>query len=175
MGVNQQQLQSTGEGINAYSGLESGDLLVGEGVGLGNDRDQVDLGVQALHDLDIQRLQRVASRLDEENAGMNAVVDNVHAVNLVLRIKVGIEALFDVVDDRAPRLVIVDEVAKAGGVNHRQPQTHASLLDISADGLNRDSLGNDVEAGLLALFRRVQRRVEESVDQGRLSEAGFTC
>lgn len=33
--------------------LESGNLLVGQSVGLGDDGDQVDLGVESLHDLDI--------------------------------------------------------------------------------------------------------------------------
>jgi hypothetical protein len=42
--------------------------------------------VQALHDLDIQGLQGVAGRLDEEDASVDAVIDNVHAVDLVLGI-----------------------------------------------------------------------------------------
>lgn len=41
----------------AYPGLEAGNLLVGESVRLGNDRDQVDLGVKSSHDLNVQRLQ----------------------------------------------------------------------------------------------------------------------
>ncbi len=157
-----------------YASLEGGNLLVGEGIGLGDDGDQVDLGVQALHDLDIQGLQGVAGGLDEEDAGMDAVVNNVHAVDLVLGIEVGVEALLNVVDNGAPRLVVVDEVTEAGGVNDSQAQTHACLLNVRADGLDGDGLRDDVEAGALALLRGVQRGVEQGVDEGRLSEARFT-
>lgn len=153
-----------------YSGLEGSNLLVRQSVGLGNDGNQVDLGVKALHDLDIQRLQRVASGLDEEDTGMNAVVDNVHTVDLVLGVEVGVEALLDVVGDRTPRLVIVDEVTEARSVDDGQSETDTSLLNICADRLDGHGLGKDVEARSLALLGRVKRSVEESVDQGRLSE-----
>jgi len=43
----------------AYALLETDDLLVGQGVGLGNDRDQINLGVQAAHELDIDLLESV--------------------------------------------------------------------------------------------------------------------
>ncbi len=162
-------------GVQAYSGLEGGNLLIGEGVSLGNDGNQVDLGVQALHDLDVQRLQRVAGGLDEEDAGVDAVVNDVHAVDLVLSIEVGIETLLNVIDNGSPRLVIVDKVAKARGIDDGQAKTDPRLLDIGADRLDTDGLGDDVEARALALLGRVQGGVEQSVDKSRLSEAGFTC
>ena len=130
--------------------------------------------MQALHDLDVQGLQGVAGGLDEEDAGMDAVVNDVHAVDLVLGIEVGVEALLDVVDDGAPRLVVVDEVAEARGINNGQAETHAGLLNVGADGLDGDGLRDDVEAGALALLRGVEGRVEERVDEGRLAEARFT-
>lgn len=130
--------------------------------------------MQALHDLDVQGLQGVASGLDEEDAGMDAVVNNVHAVDLVLGIEVGVKALLDVVDDGAPRLVVVDEVAEARGINNGQAETHAGLLNVGADGLDGDGLRDDVEAGALALLRGVEGGVEERVDEGRLAEARFT-
>ncbi len=74
------------------------------------------------------------------------------AVDLVLGVQVSIEPLLDVVDDRAPGLVVVDEIAEAGGIDDSQAQTHAGLLDVGADGLDRNSLGDDVEAGSLALL-----------------------
>jgi hypothetical protein len=103
-----------------YSRLEGGNLLVRQSVGLGNDRDQVDLGVKALHDLNIEGLQRVARRLDEEDACVDAVVHNVHPVDLVLGIQVSIKALLDIVRDWPPRLVIVDKVTEARGINNSQ-------------------------------------------------------
>lgn len=85
-----------------YPVLEGGDLLVRDGIRLGDDGDQVDLGVQPLHDLNVKRLKRVAGGLDEENAGMNAVVDNVHPVDFVLGVQIRIKALLDVVHNRPP-------------------------------------------------------------------------
>jgi hypothetical protein len=68
----------------AYSLLEHRDLLVGQGIGLGNDRNQVDFGVQAAHDFDVEGLEGVASGLDEVDTGVDAVVDDVHTVHLIL-------------------------------------------------------------------------------------------
>jgi hypothetical protein len=159
----------------AYSCFEGSNLLIGEGVSLGNDRNQVDLGMKALHNLDIQRLQRVTGGLDEEHTGMNAVVNDVHAVDLVLGIEISVKTLLDVVDNRPPRLIVVDEVAKAWSVNYRQTKTYSRLLNIRADRLDRDRLGDDVKAGPLALLRWVQGSIEEGVDESRLSETRFTC
>lgn len=131
--------------------------------------------MKAAHDLDVKGFEGVASRLDEEDAGVNSVVNNVHAVDLVLSIKIGVVALLNVVGDRAPRLVIVDKVTKSGGVNDSQAKADTSFLDIGADGLDGDGLGDDLEAGSLALLGRVEVGVEESVDEGRLAEARFTC
>ena len=157
-----------------YPRLEVVDLLVRESVGLGDHRNQVDLGVKAAHDLNVEGLERVAGGLDEEDAGMDAVVDDVHAVNLVLSVEVGIETLLNVLNNGPPRLVVVDKVTEAGGVDNGQAQTDASLLNVGAEGLNLDGLGDDVEGGLLLLLGRVKRSVEEGVHKRRLSEAGFT-
>lgn len=121
--------------------------------------------MKTAHDLNVQRLQRVASWLDEVNASVNTVVDNVHAVDLVLGFEIGIEALLDVLDDRPPGVVVVDKVTETGRVNDSQAKTNAVLLDVGADRLDGDCLGNDVERRTLALLGGVQRRVEEGVDQ----------
>lgn len=41
----------------AHSLFEGDDFLVRECIGLGDDRDEVDLGVQSTHDLDVERLE----------------------------------------------------------------------------------------------------------------------
>ena len=140
---------------STYTLLEGRDLVVGEGVRLGDDWDEVDLGVQAAHDLDIERLQRVAGRLNEVHAGMHAVVDDVHAVDLVLRVEVGVETLLDVLDNRSPGVVVVDEVTEAGSVNDGQAEAHAVLLDVCGDGLYADRLWCEIERRLFSLLRRV--------------------
>ena len=113
-------VHSRGFGSCAYSLLEESDLLVGEGIGLCDDRDEIDLGVQSAHHLDIEGLERVASGLDEVHAGVHAVVNDVHAVDLVLGLQICIESLLNVLNDWPPRVVIVDKVAKARCVNNGQ-------------------------------------------------------
>ena len=147
-----------------YSGLEGSDLLIGKGISLGNDGDQVDLGVKAAHDLNVERLKRVTSRLNEENTSMDSVVDDVHAVDLVLSIQVRVESLFNVVDNRAPGLIVVDEITETRSVDNSKAETDTSLLNVGADGLDGNGLGNNVEARALALLGGVERGVEESVD-----------
>ena len=132
---------------STYSLLESGNLLIGQGIGLGDDRNQVDLGVKSAHNLNVQRLQRVASGLDEVDTGMDAVVDNVHAVDLVLSLQVGIESLLDVLDNWSPRVIVVDKVTKARGINNGQAEANTILLNIGADGLDGDGLGDDIGMG----------------------------
>ena len=86
----------------SYPGLESSNLLVGQGISLGDDWDKVDLGMKSAHNLDIKWLEGVASWLEEVDASMDTVVNDVHAVDLVLGIEVGVEALLDVVDNWSP-------------------------------------------------------------------------
>lgn len=155
--------------------LEQSNLFVGKGIGLGDNWDQVDLGVQATHDLNIERLQGVASRLDEVNTSMDTVVNNVHAVDLVLSFKVSVVSLLDVFDNRSPRVIVVDKVTKSGGINNSQAKTDSILFDISADRLDRHGLGDDIMAGSLALLGWVEGGVKQGVDQRGLSETRFTC
>ena len=61
----------------------------------------------------------MASGLDEVDDGVDAVVDNVHAVDLVLGLEVGVETLLDVLDNGIPGLIVVNEVAKARSVNEQ--------------------------------------------------------
>lgn len=117
----------------------------------------------------------MASGLDEEDTSVDTVVNDVHAVDLVLSVQVCIEALLDVVRDWSPRLIVVDKVTEARRVNNGQTKANASLLDVGADGLDSDGLGENIEARSLALLGRVQRSVEKGVHQGRLSETRLTC
>jgi hypothetical protein len=155
--------------VGTHPVLECSDLFVGQSVGLRDDRDQVDLSMQSLHHFNVQRLQGVSCGLDEEHAGMNTVVNNVHAVDLVLCIQVSVKALLNVVNDWPPRFVVVDEVAKARRIDYSEAKSYAGFLNVRADGLDGDSLRDDVETGSLALLRRVQGGVEQGVHERRLS------
>lgn len=130
--------------------------------------------METAHHFDVQRLEGVACGLNEEHASVDTVVHNVHAVNLVLGIEVSIETLLNVVDNGPPRLVVVDEITKARGIDDSKAEPDTGLLDVSADRLNRDGLGNDVQARALAVLGRVERGVEQCVDESRLAKARFT-
>lgn len=88
-----------------YAFLEGGNLLMGHGIALGDDGDQVDLVVQALHELDIQGLQRVSSRGDEVQAGIDTEVSDLATVDPVLLFEVGIESALDGLQDGLPAVV----------------------------------------------------------------------
>lgn len=130
--------------------------------------------MQSTHDLNVEGLQRVAGGLDEIDTGVDTVINNVCAVNLVLRLQVGIVSLLDVFDDRAPRVIVVDKITEARSVDHSQAKTHAIFLDICTDGLDRYCLGDDVVTRAGTLLGRVEGGVEQSVDESRLSKTRFT-
>ena len=130
--------------------------------------------MQTAHDLNVERLKRVTSGLDEVDTCMDAVVNDVHAVDLVLGVQVCIEALLDVLNDWAPGVIVVDKVSETGSVNDSQAQANSVLLNIGADCLDVDGLGCEVEGRLLALLGRVERGVEQGVDQSGLSKTRFT-
>lgn len=70
--------------MDSYPGFEIGDFLIRQCICLGNDGDQVDLGMQSAHNLDVQGLQRMAGGLNEVDACMNTIINDVHTVDLVL-------------------------------------------------------------------------------------------
>jgi hypothetical protein len=93
----------------------------------------------------------MASWLEEVNASMDTVVNNVHAVDLVLGIEIGIESLLDVINNWSPGLVIVDKVSEARCVNNSQTKTDTVLLNVCAYGLNGNGLWDDIETWSLPL------------------------
>lgn len=130
--------------------LEGFDLFVGHRVGLCDDGDQVDFGVQSAQKLDVDRLEagatqsvqragsrvaadaRVAGRFDKVDAGVDAVVGQLLAVDPVLGLEVRVEPGLDVVEDGLPALRVVDKVAVARRVDDGEPKPYAILLDVCA-------------------------------------------
>lgn len=104
-----------------YSLFEVNNLLVRQSIRLGDNWNEVDLGMQSTHDFDIQRLESVAGGLNKVNACMYTVVHDVHPVYLVLRIQISVEACFDVFNDGPPRIVVVNEIAKSWCVYNSEP------------------------------------------------------
>lgn len=91
-----------------------------EGVGLGDNRDQVDTGAQALHDLDVEGLEGVSGGSDEVQASVNAHIDLVSTAGLLLLEHVGLVLVIQELDDGLPGVAVVDIVAEAGGINDGQ-------------------------------------------------------
>lgn len=158
-----------------YSALEMENLVVRQGIGLGDHRDQVDLGVQPAHDLNVQRLQGMAGGLDKVDASVDAVVDDVRAVDLILGLQIRVAPLLDVLHDGAPRVVVVHKVTESGSVDDGQAKADAVLLDVRTDGLDRHGLGDDIVAGTGGFFRGIERGIEERVHESRLAQSRFTC
>lgn len=113
-------------------------------------------------------------RLNEVDARMHAIVHNVHAVDLIFSVKISIETLLNVLNNRSPGIIIVDEIAEAGSIHYGETETNAVLFDIRADGLYGNRFWLNVYAGPFALLRRIQGGVEEGVDQGRFPKTRFT-
>lgn len=91
-----------------------------EGIGLGNNGDQVDTGAQALHNLDVERLEGVSSGADEVQAGVHTHVNLVATAGLLLLEHVGLVLVVQELNNGLPRVAVVDVVTEAGGINNGQ-------------------------------------------------------
>ena len=118
-------------------------LLEGERVGLGDNRDNVHDVRELLQHHDVDRLKRVTRGLDKEQAAVNArVLDVALSLGGELLAEVGRVLVLDVLHDRVPAPVVVDQVAVPGGVDNVQPETHAVLLNDVRYGMDL-SRGSD--------------------------------
>jgi hypothetical protein len=90
----------------------------------------------------------MARGLDEEEAAVNAGVGNVTlSLRGELLSQVRGVLILDILDDRVPAAVVVDEVALTGGIDDFEPQATTVLLDEVRDGLDLGGLAD----GLLRL------------------------
>lgn len=88
-----------------------------EGVGLGDNGNQVNAGAQALHDFNIEGLQGVSGGSDEVQASVHTHVNLVGTAGLLLLEHVRLMLVIQELDDGLPRITVVDIVAEAGGIN----------------------------------------------------------
>ena len=130
--------------------------------------------MQPAHNLNVKGLQGVTGGLDEVDARVDPVVDDVGTIDLVLGLQVSVVSLLDVLDNRTPRVIVVHKVTKARRVDDSQTETDTVLFDVGTDGLDGDSFGNDVVAGANAFLGRVEGGVEQGVDESRFTETRFT-
>jgi hypothetical protein len=116
----------------------------------------------------------MAGGLDEVDASVDAVVDDVRAIDLVLGLQVRIVSLLDVLHNGAPRVIIVHEISKTRSVNNSQTKADAVLLNVCAGRLYRHGLGDNLVAWASGFLRGIKGGVEERVHESGLSESRFT-
>ena len=159
--------------IGLDSLLERSALVFGKGIALCNHGNQVDLVGELPHELDVDGLEAVACGLDKVKAGMDAVVDELVAVDAVLLLEIGVEASLDVVQDRLPAGRVVDKVSEARCVDDSQLQADSALLNVGTDRLDVDRLGS-IECRACSLLWGVESGVEEGIDEGGFAQSGLT-
>jgi hypothetical protein len=93
---------------------------VAQGIGLGDNGDQVDTRAETLHDLNVEGLESVSSGANEVQAGVHTHVDLVCPAGLLLLEHVRLVLVIQEFDDRLPGVTVVDIVSEAGGVNNGQ-------------------------------------------------------
>lgn len=154
--------------------LEGLTLLRGQSVGLGDDGDDVDDVGKLLEDDNVNGLEGVARGLDEEQAAVDAGINDV-ALTLCreLLAQVSRVLILDVFDNGVPAAVVVDEVSVSGGVDNVESETDAVLLDDVGVGLDLRS-GSDGLLGLETTLGINQVRGKDGVDQSRLAQTGLT-
>ena len=112
----------------------------------------------------------MASGSNEVQARVDAQVNLVVPLGLLLLAHVRLVLVVDKINDGSPRVAVVDVVTEAGGVDDGELRLELLLLKLSLDDLD---LGELVELLLVApgvvLGRRELGR-EEGVDEGRLPE-----
>jgi hypothetical protein len=94
---------------NTYTLLESSNLLAGHGVTLGNDRNQVDLLVQSLHELNVQGLEGVAGGGNEIKASIDTGIGDLATVHSVLLFKICVKSTFDRLQDGFPAKAVTQK------------------------------------------------------------------
>ena len=89
----------------------------------------------------------MACRLDEVEAGVDAEVDLLLALGLLLLAHVRLVLVVNEVDDGSPRVTVVDVVAEARGINDGELRLELLLLELGLDDLD---LGELVELLVVA-------------------------
>ena len=97
--------------------LELGQIGWREGVGLGNDGDEIHTRAQALHNFNVKRLKGVAGRTDEVQASMDTEINLVRAARLLLLEHVRLVLVIKEFNDGHPGVSVVNVVTEARGIN----------------------------------------------------------
>jgi len=148
-------------------------LLQGEGIGLGNNGNDVDNVGELLQHDNVDRLKRVTRGLDEEEAAVDTgILDVALSLSSKLLAEVGGVLVLDVLDDGVPAAVVVDQITVARGIDNVQPETNTIFLDDVRNGLNLGGGADGLLGGESALGLD-EVRGEDGVDEGRLAQTSL--
>lgn len=154
--------------------LESLALLGGKSIGLGNDRNDIDNIRQFLQDNNVNGLQRVSRRLNEEQAAVDAsVLDVALTLSGKLLAKVGGVLVLDILDNGVPAAVVVDQISVSGGIDDVEAQADAVLLNDVRSSLDLGR-GADGLIGLETALGVDKVGSEDGVDERRLAKTSLT-
>ena len=147
-----------GYGAATYALLKVEEVVLGEGVGLGDDGDKVDAGAEALHDLNVEGFEagsdvelevsawqifdnsRMAGGTNEVETCVDAEVGLLVPLGLLLLPHIGLVLVVDELDDGQPRVAVVDVVTKSRGVDDGELDLELLLLELCLDDLDLGEL-----------------------------------
>lgn len=157
----------------SYPFLERSPLLQGQAITLGNDGHNVDEFREFLQNHNVNWLQAVTRRLDEEEAAVNAGILKVTlALGGQFFAKVCAVLILDVLDDRIPAPLIVHQVTISGSIDNIETQAHTVFLNEVRDGLNFGGRSNRLGWCKTTLAVN-QMRGKDGVDQRGFPETSL--
>lgn len=100
---------------------------------------------------------------------MNTQVDLVVPLGLLLLAHVGLMLVVNEVDNRSPRVAVVDVVTKTGAVDHGKLSVELLLIQFRLDDIHLSQLVELLMVAASVVLRRRKLRREERVDQRSLA------
>ena len=135
------------------------------------------------HEFDVEGFEGVAGRLNKVDTRMNAIIDDISTMRFILCLEVRIESRLDTFQNGFPTIIsfhtkrakkarkrdlpvfIVDEIAESRGIDDVKSQSNAIFFDISGDSTDIDGLRDFNGSRTIAVSRRIQTRVKQSIHQ----------
>ena len=158
-----------------YPLLELGKIGWAQGVCLCHYWDKVDARAETLHDLNVQRLESVASRADEVQASMHSQVDLLRSARLLLLQHVALMLIIQELNDRLPAVPVVHVVTETWGIDDRESDFEELLFQLRFGDLDLDGLVDLLGVAATVVGVVLDGGREEGVDEGGLAQARFTC
>lgn len=151
--------------------LESLQFGLRNGVGLCNDRNNIDFGIEFLHADQIQRFESVPSWTDEVQANVYTTVmaRGQRSFNFQLLLQIGLKLGINVIDHCFERIIFVDLIAIADRIAYRQLESNAALLQ-----LIRVRFQFHIRQCMRTRCR-FEARIEQCVHQCRFTQTRFAC